>query len=102
MSARLLIMKLNHDNVKVVADPRVEDLTKIFVFRVSRYSKTRNNKILSRATPMVFLPQGFLSPTQTQETCLVSLPLTLRVPPSPPLESVRTEGSTGERGTMTY
>ena len=77
-------MKLNHDNVKVVADPRVEDLTKIFVFRVSRYSKTRNNKILSRATQMVFLPQGCLSPTQTQETCLVSLPLTLRVPPSPP------------------
>ena len=100
MSARLLMMKLNHNNVKVVADPRVEDLTKIFVFRVSRYSKTRN-KILSRATPMVFLPQGCLSPTETQETCLVSLPLTLRVPPSPPLESVRTEGSTGEQGAMT-
>ena len=95
------MMKLNHNNVKVVADPRAEDLTKILVFKVSRHSQTRNHKILSRATPMVFLPQGCLSPTKTQETCLVSLPLTLRVPPSPPLESVRTEGSTGERGTMT-
>ena len=90
------MMKLNHNNVKVVADPGAEDLPKIFVFKVSRSSKTRNHKILSRATPMVFLPQGCLSPTQTQETCLVSLPLTLRVPPSPHLESLRTEGSIGD------
>ena len=96
MYARLLMIKLNHNNVKVVADPRAEDVTKIFAFKVSRYSKTQNNNLLSRATAVVFLPQVCLSSRQAQETCLVSLHLTLRVPPSPHLESVRTEGSIGD------
>ena len=49
-----------------------------FFFKVSRYSRTRNNKIISRVTPMVFLAQVCLLPRQTQETCLVFSPSPLK------------------------
>ena len=56
VSARLLMIKLKHNNVKVVADSRVEDVTKIFVFKVSRHSKTRNNKSNSSGSSSTGLP----------------------------------------------
>ena len=49
-----------------------------FFFKGSRYSRTRNKKIISRTTPMVFLAQVCLLPRQTQETCLVFSPSPLR------------------------
>ena len=56
---------------KLLQIQKAKTWPKFFFFKVSRYPRARNNKIISRATPMVFLPQVCLLPRQTQETCLV-------------------------------